>query len=263
MLPYLNAWLVYPLAERWLGRQIRPKAAQLRAEMGLPFEQRSARRPRQLSALLATAARDVPYYRDLFRALRFNPLRVADDPRYLEEIPYLTKEIVREQGKRLLSERFSRPELHVRRTGGSTGPSTLIHYSSEALDWTAAANLVALEWAGKRRHSTELHLASRFPERFPWRDRLKERIKCLALNRYNAFTDDLEPASLDCLWKTLRRAQPYLVQGHPSTLYALAVYLRTSRLRSARAPFGFSSRPAKPWTTRSATRSKPFLVVVS
>ena len=87
---------------------------------------------------------------------------------------------------------------------------------------------MGLEWAGKRRCNTELHLASRFPETFPWKDRLKEKIKCLALNRTNVFTDDMEPAALDRLWQSLRRARPYLVQGHPSTLYALAVHLQSS-----------------------------------
>lgn len=228
MLRYFNAWVVYPLAERYQGRQIRGKAATLRAEMRLPFAQRQAQRPRQLAAMLAAAERDVPYYRELFRTLRFDPARVADDPRRLEELPYLTKDIVREQGRRLLSERYAARELHERRTGGSTGPSALFYYSQTALDWTAAVNLVALEWAGKRRHHVELHLASRFPDTFPWRDRVKERIKCLALNRHNAFTADWEPPALETLWRQIRRVRPYLVQGHPSSLYALAVYLRAT-----------------------------------
>lgn len=228
MLRYFNAWFAYPLAERWQGRQIRSKARQIRAEMRRPFAERHARRTRHLADMLAAAARDVPYYRDLFRTLRFDPAKVADEPRYLEELPYLTKDVVREQGRRLLSEHYSPSQLHERRTGGSTGPSALFYYSQAALDWTAAVNLVALEWAGKRRHHVELHLASRFPEVFPWRDRVKEGLKCLALNRHNAFTDDWEPAALERLWRKLRRVRPYLVQSHPSSLYALAIHLRAA-----------------------------------
>ena len=80
--------------------------------------------------------------------------------------PYLTKDIVREQGGRLLSERFVREKLHVRKTGGSTGPTTPIYYDDEALDWSAAVNLAAREWAGKSLGMKEVHLASRFPEVF-------------------------------------------------------------------------------------------------
>ncbi len=235
MLRHFNAWLVYPLAERWQGRQIRGKAALVRAEMRAPFAQRRGQHPEQLAAVLANAQRDVPYYQDLFRSLRFEPLSVARDVRYLEELPYLTKDIIREQGTRMLSQRYRPAELHPRKTGGSTGPSTLIYYSSEALDWTAAVNCVALQWAGKRRQDLELHLATRFPEKFAWQDRLKERVKCLALNRSNLFTEDLDPAALQQLWHGIRRARPYVVQGHPSTLYALAVYLRQQGQNGARA----------------------------
>ena len=76
---------------------------------------------------------------------------------------------------------------------------------------------------------TELHLASRFPETFPWRDRLRERIKCLVLNRVNVFTDNFDPPALDQVWRaSSQRRRPYLIQGHPSTLYALAMHLRNA-----------------------------------
>ena len=144
----------------------------------------------------------------------------------------------------------------MRKTGGSTGPSTLIYYSPEALDWTAAVNLVCLEWAGKRRHMKEMHLASRFPETFPWRDRLKERLKCLVLNRVNIFTDNFDPPGLEDAWRQLCRGRPYLIQGHPSTLYALAMHLREQRVNRRAARFASSNRPAKCWIPRNAKRSK-------
>src|SRR5262249_48534730 len=131
-----------------------------------------------------------------------------------------------QQAARMISERCRPEELAVRKTGGSTGPSVLVHYSPEALDWTAAVNIICLEWAGKRQHMREGHLASRFPESFPWKDRLKERVKCLALNRDNILTDHFDPTGLDNVWRQLRRTRAYLLQGHPSTMYALAVHLR-------------------------------------
>ncbi len=185
---------------------------------------------RHLAATLERAGAEVPYYRDLFRQTHFDPSRLARDLAWLQDLPYLTKQIIREQGPRMLSERYSPAQLHVRKTGASTGPSTQIYYSPEALDWTAAVNLVSLEWAGKRPHMREMHLASRFPETFPWRDRAKERIKELVLNRVNLFTDNFEPPALDQAWRNIRRSRPYLLQGHPSTLYALAAHLQTRQI---------------------------------
>ncbi len=226
MLRSISARVLYPLAERRLGRQIRVKAEVLRGQVKSSFAERRAWAGAQLAAHLERAGSEVPYYRDLFRQFHFDPLKLADDVAYLQDLPYLTKEIIREQGARLLSERMDPARLHVRESGGSTGPSTRVYYSQEALDWTAAVNLVSLEWAGKRLHMREMHLASRFPEVFPWRDRLKERVKEIVLNRTNLFTDHFDPPALDKAWRQIRRARPYLIQGHPSTLYALATHLR-------------------------------------
>lgn len=225
MIRHLVAWLGYPLAEWYQGREIRATAAMLRREMRLPFAQRLAQRQRQLSETLAKAGQHVPYYRDLFRQQGFDPARVAVDIRYLEQLPYLTKELIREHGARLLSEQYPAEQLETRKTGGSTGPSTTIYYSREALDWTAAVNLVGLEGAGKFQHMREVHLASKFPETFPWKDRVKEQLKVRVLNRANIFTDRFDAASLEQVWHRLRRLRPHLIQGHPSTLYALALYL--------------------------------------
>jgi phenylacetate-CoA ligase len=230
MLRYISAWLLFPVAERHLGRQIRAKAAVVRRQMSATFAERAAWAKLQLASILERAGTEVPYYRDLFRQVRFDPSKLARDLAYLQDLPYLTKEIIREQGARLIAERFDRAGLHVRKTGGSTGPGTQIYYSQDALDWTAAVNRISLEWAGKRPHMREMHLASRFPEPFPWRDRVKERIKTVVLNRVNLFTDHLDAPALQDAWRRIRRVRPYLIQAHPSTLYALATHLRDSRI---------------------------------
>jgi len=237
----LSARLLYPLAERHQRRQIRDKARLVAEHMRLSLRERKPLIQAQLAASLERAGCDVPYYRDLFRLIGFNPTRIARDIDYLQDLPYLTKDIIREQGDRLLSQRFDRGQLHVRKTGGSTGPSTLIYYSAEALDWTAAVNVVSLDWAGKPRHAREAHLASRFPETFPWRDRLKETCKCLALNRQNIFTAAVDSAGLDRAWRRLRRVRPHVLQGHPSTVYALAVHLRERGINARHAIRVFES----------------------
>ena len=193
--------------------------------MAAPFDARLRRAREKLCRALTRAGAEVPYYRDLFRANRFDPKKASLDPACLQELPFLTKEIIRAEGDRLISERFPKASLHARRTGGSTGPSACIYYSPEALDWTAAVNLLVLEWAGKRRREKEIHLSSRFPERIPLSDRIKERVKCAALNRVNILTDAFDDEALEVIWRRLRRERAYLLQGHPSTAYALALHI--------------------------------------
>ncbi|MEM6251681.1 MAG: phenylacetate--CoA ligase family protein [Cyanobacteria bacterium P01_D01_bin.156] len=224
MLKALISYFLYPVLERQQKRQILPKLSALKT-----FAQRSPVERRRMSQqrlyeTVAIAGRDVPYYRDVFQQRQFDPEKLKTDPQYLTDLPYLTKDILREQGERLLSETVDRSPLHVRKTGGSTGPSALIYYDQTALDWTAAANLQVLEWTGKKRYMKEVHFSSYFPAKPPLRDRLKESIKCISLNRVNITTDVFDPVSLGKILDAIKAERPYGVQGHPSTLYGLALY---------------------------------------
>ncbi|MHB8481843.1 MAG: phenylacetate--CoA ligase family protein [Nitrospiria bacterium] len=223
---YLKAYLLYPLIESMQKRDIRAKFHTIRKDFENPFMDRLRLRKKNISNILKSASANVPYYCDLFRKIGFDPDKIEKDIRYLEEVPYLTKDIIREEGRRLINEKLEGVNLHSRKTGGSTGPSTLIYYNQVALDWTAASNLFVLDWTGKKRYKNEVHLSSRFPDAFPFKDRIKEKIKCMALNRVNIVTDSFDLSSLGAVWSKLRRTKPYLVQAHPSTLYALALFVK-------------------------------------
>lgn len=219
----LPRYLLQTIAERCLGRRIAPKAQRIREFFALPEQLRLQVRNEQLFRTLEASGREVPYYRELFRRCRFAPAKVRRDLRYLHDVPYLTKEIIREQGERLLSRRVARRKLHVRKTGGSTGPSARIYYSGRGLDWTAAVARVALQWAGKSPALREVHISNGVQQLSAW-DGAKERMKCVALNRVNVLTGSLGPHELDRIYRLIARAKPYLVHGHPSTLYALACH---------------------------------------
>jgi len=223
-----RAYIVYPLCERYEGREIRSKLSRLRDVMRQPYGLRRRQQEEALAHSAQRAAVDVPYYRDLFSSIGFDPVRLTLDVKWLQDIPFLTKEIVREQGHRLLSERLAPNGRHERKTGGSTGLSALFYYSAEALDWSAAAHFLAYEWTGKFRHHREIHLSSRFPESFPLRDRLKEWVKCQAMNRVNVTTHAFDDQGLEDSWRQIRKVRPGLLQGHPSTITALARYVERS-----------------------------------
>ncbi|MEO0868973.1 MAG: hypothetical protein AAFY17_11105 [Cyanobacteria bacterium J06642_11] len=214
----LISYALYPLVERQQKREILPKLAAMKDFAQLPRDARQQANQQRLYDIVARAGQEVPYYRDLFAQLSFDPETLKTDIRYLKDLPYLTKDILREQGARLLSENVNSGSLHVRKTGGSTGPSALIYYEQTALDWTAASNLWVLEWTGKKRYMKEVHFSSEFPEQLSRRARFEEAVKCITLNRVNITTASFEPDSLRTILKTLRSERPYIVQGHPSLL---------------------------------------------
>lgn len=227
---YLQGWLsaliAYPAAERIEKRDIRSKRTELRRHYQKPFVERRQIALARLSSMLMFAGEHVPYYRDLFKQYSFDPAKAGKDPRYLDDLPYLTKDIIREHGPRLLSRPLEEVRHYPCKTGGSTGLSCFIYYDQDGSDYAAAVTLYARERIGKAKHKFELHFACRFPDTPIQNSWTREDWKCLAMNRSNIFFDRLDDLGLEEIWQTLLQRQPYLIHGHPSTIYALACYIQ-------------------------------------
>lgn len=225
----VSAHLAYPVAERMERREVRPKLTALHRYYNAPFAQRLQGVRDRTADMVAFAMQTVPYYRDTFSALGFDTDKLRKDLAWLQDLPYLTKDIIREQGDRLLSQPLADLRHHACKTGGSTGQSCVIYYDQRAADHSAAVTLYCRYRAGKSQRKPELHFACRFPGDPvpPWPSR--EDFKCFAMNRSNIFFGALDEAGLEEMWATLRRRQPHMVHGHPSTLYALACHIEKTR----------------------------------
>lgn len=224
-----SAYLAYPVAERMEQRQVRGKLAELHRHYRRPFAERLRLARHQLADTVAFAMKAVPYYKDTLGGIGFDPERLRTDIGYLQDIPLLTKDIIREQGDRLLSRPLAEAPHFTCKTGGSTGLSCVIEYDQIAADHAAAVVLYCRKMAGKSQRQSELHFACRFPGDPvpPWPSR--EDFKCFAMNRSNIFFGALDAAGLDEIWATLQRRRPYLVHGHPSTIYALACHIEKTQ----------------------------------
>ncbi len=221
----VSAYVAYPIAEHLEKRNIRPKFRQLRSYYQLSFDQRMALANERLVETLQHAGQEVPYYRELFAKLNFDPEKVRRDVAYLNDLPYLTKDIIREQGDRMLSQPLEMVRHHVCKTGGSTGASTVIYYDQEAADYSAAVTLYARERIGKKKFMSEVHCACRFPDAGVHEWPSREDLKCFAMNRSNIFFDRVDNAGLEAMWGQIQSRRPYLLHEHPSTIYALACYV--------------------------------------
>jgi len=221
----LSAHVIYPLVERYEKRTVRSKVAELSAYYQQSFEKRKIIQRRRLSEIVDFAVSEVPYYRDLAADSGFDSAKLEKDPAYLNDLPYLTKEIIREHGSRLTSRPIAEIRHYDCKTGGSTGLPCHILYDQESADYASAVTLFCRARIGKRKSDFEIHFASRFPDKFPLRDRLREEIKCIAMNRGNIFFDKLDDEELETIWQNLRGQKARLVHAHPSTMYVLACYI--------------------------------------
>lgn len=221
----ISATVAYPIAERVERRKVQIKLAGLRSYFSLPMDQRRQIALDNLADTLEFSRNNVPYYRDILTAKRIDPAKIRKDLRYLEEIPTLSKDIIREQGPRLLSKPLDEVRHHTCKTGGSTGLSCVIYYDQEAADYSSAVTLYARERVGNRKYKPELHFACRFSDAIQPKWPSREDFKCLAMNRSNIFFDRIDDEGLEEIWRTLKRRRPYMAHAHPSTIYALACYI--------------------------------------
>ena len=224
---------LYRFSELWLARDISTKLRALSDHSKLDAEARARRHKSSIIQTVKQASVEVPHYRDLFRKIAFNPDKLEQDFSYFEDIPYLSKEIIQSDPSRLLNERLAGLPRHERKTGGSTGITLTVYYSNDALDWTAAANRWVIEATGRGLTQKEVHLSSRMSwDNIPWKDRAREQVKCLALNRSNVYTEDFSSDGLDRLLSDLEKSGAYIIQGHPSTLYILGLHLKNQGKKS-------------------------------
>jgi phenylacetate-CoA ligase len=226
MMNHARAFILYPMAEGILRRDIRSKLSALRELQSQSLETRRELQKQQLVKIVAHAGAHVPYYRDLFRSIGFSPERVEASTDYLQEIPPLTKDILREQGERMLDERLKPSDLKQRQTNGSTGLCTTIWYDQDSLDLTAAVNLLASEFSDCDLTKTKVHLGSEFFDSPNAKEALVEKFRAWSLNRVNMRTHSFDKANLDKLLNDLGRAKAHAVYGHPSTIYLLALHAR-------------------------------------
>ena len=217
--------IVFPVAERIERRDMRGKQRLVAEAMARPFADRRLKAWDSIVETVEFAAAKVPYYRDLFVRTGFDPGKLRRDPRFFRDIPLLTKDIIRAEGDRLLRDDHALYRKHVAKTGGSTGPSAHIYYDQDAADSSSAVTRYARKIIGAGPLRPELHFASKFPDAFPWKARMREHAKCLSNNRYNVFFASFEPFELEEIWRQIKSIRPYLVHGHPSTLYQLALYV--------------------------------------
>lgn len=101
-----------------------------------------------LRDLLAEAQRHVPYWREVFTRLRFDP-RDVRSKRDLDALPVLTREIVRERYRDLVHPMYAAVNLK-KGTSGSTGTPLKFEYSPESESWRQAIRIRGYSWAGYR-----------------------------------------------------------------------------------------------------------------
>jgi phenylacetate-CoA ligase len=172
---------------------------------------------KRLRALLQHAATHVPYYRDLIRA---SGLAAGKQPALdsLEQLPFLTKSIIREQQDRLKSEVAER--LVKYNTGGSSGEPLVFWMGMDRVSHDVAAKWRATRWWGVDIGDPEIVLWGS-PIELGAQDLLKGlRDRLLRTRLLPAF--QMDEASMGRYLETIRSMKARMLFGYASAVAMLA-----------------------------------------
>jgi phenylacetate-CoA ligase len=141
--------VLWPTWERVVrGRTTHEILARLERNQWLPRDEVESAQVEALRQLLTHAGTHVPYYREVFRRIGFDPKAITST-KDLEALPLLTRDIVRERYADLVSEGFVGKSI-PKGTSGSTGAPLKFEYSAESECWRQATRIRGYSWAGYR-----------------------------------------------------------------------------------------------------------------
>lgn len=213
--------LLFPLHERLKGHASVDVRRRLEASQWLRPERILAEQSVRLQSFLIGIGARVPYFRDLFRELGFDPAAVqsAND---LVHLPLLTKSVIREQGERMKADGHGR--LSRSNTGGSSG-EPLVFYTGLA----RKSHDVGSKWRATRWWGVDIGDKEAVIWGSPIEHNGQDRVKML---RDAVFRSTLLPAfemseqKLDEYLAWIRRRQPAMLFGYPSALSYIARHAR-------------------------------------
>lgn len=210
----LPAGLVY-------GRAYRRTLELLRQSEDWGIEQHLNWQVEQLRSLLLMAGERVPYYRRLFRETSFDPQSVSslED---IQELPLLTREMVRELGSQLVPEGTPPSAYRYQTTGGTSGRPLgfAISHEASAAEWA----FMTYQWArvGYRRGSRRVVVRGRAISGRE-RGKLWEFDPATQALHFSSF--DLSPANMDRMVAVMQRYRPEFLHAYPSSATILAGHL--------------------------------------
>ena len=171
----------------------------------------------RLRDLLQDVAANVPYCRDLFKQLAFDPASITstDD---LQRLPFLTKTIIRANTDTL--KHVNAQGLARFNTGGSSGEPLIFYIGNRRVSHDVAAKWRATRWWDVDIGDPEIVVWGS-PIELGKQDRIKGwRDKVLRTQLLPAF--EMTEAKLDQFIATIRAVRPRMLFGYPSALTHIA-----------------------------------------
>jgi phenylacetate-CoA ligase len=209
--------VLFPVHERLKHHDTVALRQQMEDLQWWPAERIAAFQLQRLRDLLQDVGTNVPYYRDLFKELGFDPNGVQSTAD-LQRLPFLTKAVIRANTDAL--KHVNAQGLARFNTGGSSGEPLIFFIGNKRVSHDVAAKWRATRWWDVDIGDPEIVVWGS-PIELGKQDRIKAwRDKILRTQLLPAF--EMSEAKLDQFIATIRAVRPRMLFGYPSALTHIA-----------------------------------------
>ena len=212
--------VLFPLHERLKGHSTVAALRSLEQSQWLPPQALGQIQLQRLRDFLVYIGSDVPYYRELFKSLAFEPadLEAVTD---IQRLPLTGKADIRANMDRLKADNAG--PLEKFSTGGSTGEPLIFYRSKERVSHDVAAKWRATRWWDVDIGDPEIVVWGS-PIELGSQDRVRLlRDKLLRTELLSAF--EMSTANLLQFTQQIRQFKPRMLFGYPSSLALMAEYV--------------------------------------
>ncbi len=215
-----TAWVanfIFPIQERLKGHSTLSVRREMESVQWWDEKEIAAYQLKRLCELLIDAGTNVPYYRDMFAQLRFNPKDV-NSVVDLARLPFLTKPVIRGNLEKL--KHAGAKDLARFNTGGSSGEPLIFFIGSRRVSHDVAAKWRATRWWDVDIGDPEIVVWGS-PIELGKQDRVKQiRDAVMRTRLLPAF--EMSEEKLDGFIATIRQVKPRMLFGYPSALHHIA-----------------------------------------
>jgi phenylacetate-CoA ligase len=184
----------------------------------------------KLQRLLDYVYHHVPYYRQTFDEVGFQPANFSRDPANFQKIPIITKYIMQKHAEAFkTTDPDVRRTLHLHSTSGSTGEPFNFYEDHTHRDNVTADILRNLTWCGWRFGESHVYLWGQPVER-SLQSQLRGWLMDAVLNRFYSNAYLMTDESLAKLIRQIRRRRPGLMYGYAAALCHFAQFVQKQNI---------------------------------
>lgn len=225
----INKAILLPIADKLTGRGIR-KEWDLMSQMDFAGEEDlKSLQNKRLQALVGHCYAHVSYYTRLFDSLNLKPqdIKTRED---LSKLPVLTKQMVRDNYKDLISDDIENRHYQNGSTGGSTG--TPMQFKKDLGTWNMAwaSSFRAWEWYGYHLGEKMMTLGGNSLVRKRKIMALKDVFDQVIMRNLKRSSADVTDEAMQAHYEAYMRYKPNALRGYASSLVILARYIDKNKL---------------------------------